>query len=159
MSQVQLQVKPRRVRCGSSCEPPPFLFSEVAASKIKSKQARGLVGSAALAPLRFLALALRAVGHAVDGAFFLVVLVVWNAMHVVVWSYAFKLGPAADCFGLSCPAWLGSKVVIACISLAVLSYALARMFRRLGHRATSFVLLLLVTFDLAALMVLAISAL
>jgi hypothetical protein len=155
MSHVQLQVRPRRVRCSDACEPPPFRFSAATRTHPQRTASRQVL----LLPLRALAIAASLVGKLVDAAFFLVVLTVWNAMHVLVWSYAFQVGPAADCFGLPCPSWLDSKVVAACMTLAVLSYVLARAFRRLGHRATSMVLLLLVTFDVAALLLLGIGAL
>lgn len=110
-------------------------------------------------PFRAVWLLLAAIGRAIDAAFFLVVITVWCAVHLALWSYAFEMGPAADCFGLPCPAWLSTKVIIGCLVLAVISYVLARGFRRLGHRATSFMLLVLVTFDLAALMLLGLQSL
>lgn len=155
MSNVQLQVRPRRVRCTSACEPPPFTFSAAATPAAPTRPA---AHRALLLPFRSVALALVAAGKLVDAAFFLVVLTVWNAMHLVVWSYAFEVGPAADCFGLPCPGWLMTKAIIACAGLAVVSYVLARMFRRLGHRATSFMLLMLVTFDVSALLLLGVGA-
>ncbi len=155
MSNVQLQVKPRRVRCTSAAAPPPFRFSAAAAACRDHTPTQKVL----LAPLRAIALAFAAAGQLIDAAFFLVVLVVWNAAHLTVWSYAFKVGPAADCFGLPCPAWLDGKVLMACAALTVVSYLLARMFRRLGRRATSHVLLLLVTFDVAALLLLGFGAL
>jgi hypothetical protein len=155
MSHVQLQVRPRRVRCTDACEPPPFRFAVGAPAAPRERTAGQRI---AAAPLRALSLALGAAGRLVDAAFFLVVLTIWCALHLTVWSYAFEMGPAASCFGLPCPAWLTSKVVIACIALAVASYVLARMFRKLGHRATSGVLLLLVTFDVAALIVLGVGS-
>lgn len=156
MSNVQLQVRPRRVRCRNACEPPPFRFSAAAAP---ANPPRPASQRALLLPVRAVALLLSAAGTLVDAAFFLVVLTVWNAMHLVVWSYAFEVGPAADCFGLPCPPWLMTKALIACGVLAVVSYVLARMFRRLGHRATSFLLLMLVTFDVSALLLLGVGAL
>lgn len=155
MSNVQLQVRPRRVRCSSACEPPPFRFSASAAPAAPRTASQ----RALLLPVRALAVVLVATGRLVDAAFFLVVLTVWNAMHLVVWSYAFKVGPAADCFGLPCPGWLMTKALVACVVLAVFSYLLARMFRRLGHRATGFLLLMLVTFDVSALLLLGVGAL
>lgn len=156
MSNVQLQVRPRRVRCTGACEPPPFTFS---AAATPAPEARPATERALLLPFRAVALVMAVVGTLVDAVFFLVVLTVWNAMHLVVWSYAFEVGPAADCFGLPCPGWLMSKAIIACAALAVVSYVLARMFRRLGHRATSFLLLMLVTFDVSALLLLGVGAL
>lgn len=155
MSHVQLQVRPRRVRCTDACEPPPFRFT---AGVVSAPRQRTVGQRAMLLPVRAIAFLLAAAGRLVDAAFFLVVLTVWNAMHLVVWSYAFKVGPAADCFTLPCPTWLTSKVVIATIALAVTSYVLARVFRKLGHRATSMVLLLLVTLDVAALLLLGIGS-
>ncbi len=156
MSNVQLQVRPRRVRCTSACEPPPFSFSATAPA---ARPERSATARAMLAPVKGIGLALAAAGRLIDAAFFLVVLTVWCALHLTVWSYAFAVGPAADCFGLSCPTWLDGKVVIGAIALAVTSYLLARFFRRLGHRATSFMLLVLVTFDVAALLLLGVNSL
>jgi hypothetical protein len=142
------------VRCSSSSTPPPFQF---AATAVATPERSGLQ-RAALAPVRAVALVLAASGRIVDAAFFLVMLTIWNALHLVVWSYAFKTGPAANCFTLPCPTWLETKVLIAGAVLAVTSYVLARFFRKLGHRATSFMLLVLVTFDVAALMVLGVGS-
>lgn len=154
MSNVQLQVRPRRVRCTDASTPPPFRFSVAA----QPKRQRTPTQRALLLPVQAVGHVLALVGRLIDAAFFLVALTVWNAMHLVVWSYAFEVGPAADCFGLPCPTWITSKVLIACTVLAVASYVLSRLFRRLGHRATSLVLLLLVTFDVAALLLLGISS-
>ena len=155
MSNVQLQVRPRRVRCSSAAEPPPFRFSAGA----QPRPDRSPTQKALLAPLRAIVVACTTVGALIDAAFFLVVLVVWNAAHLTIWSYAFEVGPAANCFGLPCPTWIDGKVLMACAALAVVSYLLARMFRRLGHRATSFLLLVLVTFDVAALLLMGLDAL
>lgn len=157
MSNVQLQVRPRRVRCTSACEPPPFRFT---AGSANARPERSAATKAALVPVRAVGLAFATVGKVIDLAFFLVVLTVWNALHLTVWSYAFGIGPAADCFTLGCPtSWLDGKVLLIGLALAVTSYLLARFFRRLGHRATSFLLLVLVTFDVAALLLLGINAL
>lgn len=111
------------------------------------------------APFKAIWLALRAIGKLIDAAFFLFCITIWCALHIAVWSYAFDMGPAADCFTLPCPAWLRTKVLVAAIALAVVSFVLSRMFRRLGHRMTSFMLLVLVTFDVAALILLGMSSL
>jgi hypothetical protein len=110
-------------------------------------------------PLQGIRLALVAVGGIIDAAFFLTAITVWCALHITVWSYAFDMGPAANCFGLPCPGWLYSKVLIACVALAVVSFVAARILRRLGHRATGFMLLVLVTFDVSALLVLGVHSL
>lgn len=154
MSHVQLQVQPRRVRCSQSNTPPPFQF---AATAVARPEYSGLQ-RAALVPMRGIAIFFATAGRLVDAAFFLVVLTVWNALHLIVWSYAFQVGPAANCFTLPCPTWLQTKVLIAGVVLAVTSYVLARFFRRLGHRATSFLLLVLVTLDVAALLLLGIGS-
>src|SRR6476661_5586832 len=129
MSQVQLQVRPRRSRCTTSCEPPPFRFEVGGATR------RRATGAALVArvPLTGLRLVLAAVGGIIDAGFFLTAITVWCALHITVWSYAFQMGPAADCFGLPCPGWLDTKVVFACIALAVASFVIARVLRRLGH--------------------------
>jgi hypothetical protein len=155
MSNVQLQVRPRRVRCSASCEPPPFRFSATAPA---TPRQRTSAQRAALAPLKAIWFGLAAVGRLIDAAFFLVVLTVWCALHLAVWSYAFEIGPAATCFGLPCPTWLDGKVVLAAVALALTSYLLARFFRRIGHRFTSMMLVLLVTFDVAALLLLGINS-
>ncbi|MCW2927617.1 MAG: hypothetical protein JWM86_1585 [Thermoleophilia bacterium] len=154
MSQVQLQVRPRRVRCSESCEPPPFRF-ETAHGRRERATGAALV---ALVPAKGLWLLLRTVGHAIDAAFFLATIVVWCALHLTVWSYAFEMGPAASCFGLPCPEWLRAKVVLACVALCACSFIAAMVLRRLNHRATGSVLLVLVTFDIAALLLLALNA-
>ena len=151
MSHVQLQVKPRRVRCTTSCEPPPFRFDAV--QRAARRQGPALVR----VPARVLAAALALFGRAIDAAFFLVVLTIWCSLHVVTWSYAFEMGPAATCFGLNCPAWLTGRMLIACAALAAVTLFVALLLRRLGHRATGTVLLVLVTFDVAALLLLAAS--
>ena len=154
MSQVQLQVRPRRVRCTDAHEPPPFRFTAA-----QAPAARPTAGQrVARLPLQGVALTLAMVVKLVDAAFFLVVLTIWCALHLALWSYAFEMGPAADCFGLPCHEWLSTKVIIGCVVLAVTSYLLARVFRRLGHRFTSFMLLLLVTFDVSALLLLGIGS-
>lgn len=103
-------------------------------------------------------LALRTVGHAIDAAFFLAAITVWCALHVTVWSYAFEMGPAADCFSLPCPEWLRTKVLLGAVALAIASFLVARVMRRLGHRMTAFMLYVLVTFDVAALILLGLSS-
>lgn len=155
MSQVQLQVRPRRVRCSSACEPPPFRF---AAGQSPRERASG-AARAAQVPFRAVWLLLTTAGRTIDAAFFLATITIWCALHLTAWSYAFDMGPAADCFGLPCPGWLRAKVLIGCVVLAMLSFLVARMLRRLGHRATAFMLLVLVTFDVAALMLLGVSSL
>ncbi len=154
MSQVQLQVRPRRVRCTDAHEPPPFRFSAGGAAAPKPTAGQRVVRL----PLQTFALVLATAGRIIDAAFFLVVLTIWCALHLALWSYAFDLGPAADCFGLPCHDWLSTKVIVGCVVLAVTSYLLARIFRRLGHRATSFMLLMLVTFDVSALILLGIGS-
>lgn len=154
MSQVQLQVRPRRVRCTDVCEPPPFRFT----AGVQPAPTPTTGQRIARLPFRAVALAFVAIGRLVDAAFFLFVLTIWCALHLALWSYAFKMGPAADCFGLPCHDWLSTKVIIGCAVLAVTSYVLARFFRRLGHRCTSFMLLLLVTFDVSALILLGIGS-
>lgn len=154
MSQVQLQVRPRRVRCTDASEPPPFRFTAGTAPVAKPTAAQRV----ARLPLQTVVLAFAIVGRLIDAAFFLVVLTVWCALHLALWSYAFQLGPAADCFGIPCHDWLSTKVIVGCIVLAVTSYLLARVFRSLGHRATSFMLLTLVTFDVSALLLLGIGS-
>lgn len=151
MSNVQLQVRPRRVRCSTACEPPPFRFEAVDAPERATGVAR-----LAQAPFRAAWLVLAGVGMTIDAIFFLVVITTWCALHLTVWSYAFEIGPAASCFGLPCPEWLRARVALACAGLAVLSLLAAIVMRRLGHRATGAVLLLLLTFDLAALLLLGI---
>lgn len=152
MSQVQLQVRPRRSRCTTSCESPPFRFNVGALERGQ----RSALATAALVPLRVL---LTTTGALIDAAFFLAAITAWCALHLTVWSYAFEMGPAATCFGLSCPEWLRAKVLVACVTLAVLSFVVSRILARLGHRATSFTLLVLVTFDVSALLVLGVRAL
>lgn len=155
MSQVQLQVRPRRVRCSTSCEPPPFRFDVGHGSR--AERATG-AARIAQAPFRAAWLLLAAVGRTIDAAFFLVMITVWCALHITVWSYAFEMGPAADCFTLPCPEWLRTKVFVGCMALALVSFLAASVMRRLGHRATSFMLLVLVTFDVAALLLLGVNA-
>jgi len=142
------------VRCTDASEPPPFHFTAATASAAKPTASKRV----ARVPVQAVTLALAAVGKLVDAAFFLVVLTIWCALHLALWSYAFQMGPAADCFGLPCHEWLSTKVIIGCVVLAVTSYLLARVFRRLGHRFTSFMLLLLVTFDVSALLLLGIGS-
>ncbi len=154
MSQVQLQVRPRRVRCTDASEPPPFRFTAGTAPAPKPTAGHRV----ARLPLQTLALVFAIAGRIIDAAFFLVVLTIWCALHLGLWSYAFQLGPAADCFGIPCHGWLSTKVIIGCVVLAVTSYLLARVFRKLGHRATSFMLLMLVTFDVSALLLLGIGS-
>jgi hypothetical protein len=122
---------------------------------------RRATGAARVAqlPLLGVRLILITVGGIVDAAFFLTALTVWCALHITIWSYAFQMGPAANCFGLPCPGWLRAKVLIACIALAVVSFVGARILRGLRHRATSFMLLVLVTFDVSALLVLGVHSL
>lgn len=155
MSHVQLQVRPRRVRCSTACEPPPFRFAARAGASPAPTGAARVLG----APFRAAWLVLTAVGRAIDAAFFLVALTIWCALHLSVWSYAFEMGPAAACFGLPCPEWLRPKALAAAGALAVLSFIIARLMRRLGHGATAFMLLVLVTFDVAALLLLGLRAL
>lgn len=152
MSQVQLQVRPRRVRCSTSCEPPPFRFEVGQATR---DRATG-VARMARAPFKAVWLLLTTTGRAIDVAFFLAAITIWCALHLTAWSYAFEMGPAADCFGLPCPTWLRTKVLIGCVGLALASFLAARFMRGLGHRATSFMLLVLVTFDVSALLLLGI---
>src|SRR5690349_20755907 len=102
MSQVHLQVRPRRVRCTDACEPPPFRFAAGAQPAPTPTPGQRV----ARLPFQALAVAFTAVGKLVDAAFFLVVLTVWYALHLALWSYAFNMGPAADCFGLPCHEWL-----------------------------------------------------
>lgn len=106
------------------------------------------------APVRAVRLLLAAVGGLVDAAFFLAGLTVWCAMHLALWSYAFDMGPAADCFGLPCPPFIAHRVLLACGTLAVLTFVVSRLLRKLSHNATSGVLLVLVTFDVAAMLLL-----
>jgi hypothetical protein len=47
-------------------------------------------------------------------------------------------------------------VLLACAGLAVLTFALVLLMRKLGHRATAMVLTVLVTFDVAAFLILAV---
>ncbi|MEO6867162.1 MAG: hypothetical protein ABI200_04000 [Gaiellales bacterium] len=154
MSQVQLQVQPRRVRCSTASEPPPFSFAVAPPGERPSTAAR-----IALLPLRSLYMLLVAIGKLIDAGTFLVGITIWCALHLTVWSYAFQMGPAANCFTLPCPSWIASKVVIACIALAIISFTAARILNKLGHRATSMVLLLLVTLDLSALLLLGVRSL
>ncbi|MCW2923521.1 MAG: hypothetical protein JWM98_925 [Thermoleophilia bacterium] len=151
MSQVQLHVRPRRVRCSTSSEPPPFAFRPAAAAPPARD---GALGTLARVPARTLAVALVAIGHFIDAASFLTGITVWCALHLTVWSYAFDMGPAADCFGLPCAGWLRPKVIIACVALAVVSFVASRILRRLEHRATSLMLVVLVTFDLSGVLLL-----
>lgn len=151
MSQIQLQVKPRRVRCSASCEPPPFRF-EALGSEARASTRPALVRS----PLLLVARSVLLVGLAIDAAFFLAGLTTWCAVHLVLWSYAFELGPAADCFGLPCPAWMTERVLVGCAALTLVTLVGAVLLRRLGHRATGTVLLLLLTFDVAALLLMAV---
>lgn len=151
MSQVQLQVRPRRSRCSSSCEPPPFAFRPGSAP---ASNHDGGAASLIRLPLRGVVWLLIAIGRTIDAASFLVGLTVWCALHLTVWSYAFDIGPAASCFGLPCPAWLRTKVILACGILAVVSFVSSRILHRLGHRATSRVLLVLVTFDMSGVLLL-----
>jgi len=143
------------VRCAEAKQPPPFRFAAVTANL-----AHAPAGPAVLRiPLMGITLLLAGVGRLIDVAFFLAGLTVWCSIHIVLWSYAYQMGPAADCFGLPCPGWLASKVVLGLGVLAVLSLITSRILKRLGHRATSLVLVLLVTFDVAGLMVLGIGKL
>lgn len=155
MSQIHLQVRPRRVRCERVATPPPFRFeaARTAAPAPASPGRRAL-----LIPVRVLALVLTLVGRLIDMAFFLVVLTVWCAVHLVIWSYSFDMGPAADCFGLPCPGWVTHRVLLASAGLAVLTFIGSRLLGKLGHVATSRVMLLLVTFDVAALLLLGVNA-
>lgn len=155
MSQVHLQIRPRRVRCERAATPPPFRFeaARAATPKPASPGCRAL-----LLPVRAVALVFALVGRLIDVAFFLVMLTAWCSLHLVLWSYAFDMGPAADCFALPCPAWVTHRVWMACAGLAIITFVLSRLLSRLGHRATSRVLLLLVTFDVAALLLLGINA-
>ena len=50
--------------------------------------------------------------------------------------------------------YVATRVLTACAVLAVVTFVVSRLLRRLGHGATSTVLLVLVTFDVAALLVL-----
>ena len=141
------------MRCADSLEPPPFRFDVGQRTRDRATGAARV----AQAPFQALWLLLRTVGHAIDAAFFLAAITVWCALHVTVWSYAFEMGPAADCFSLPCPEWLRTKVLIGCVGLAVASFLVARVMRRLGHRMTAFMLYVLVTFDVAALILLGVS--
>lgn len=155
MSHVQLQVRPRRVRCSDAAPPPPFEFAagrEPAPSRTPTQRAL-------LLPLKAIWGVLGLTGHLIDLAFFLTALTVWCGLHLTLWSYAFGMGPAADCFHLSCPGWIAHRVVLGCAALAVLTFGSSRVLRKLGHTATSRMLLLLVTFDVAALMILGVHAL
>jgi hypothetical protein len=98
-------------------------------------------------------------GRLIDLAFFLTALTIWCGLHLTLWSYAFEMGPAANCFDMPCPGWITHRVVLGCAALAVLTFASSRFLRRLGHTATSRMLLLLVTFDVAALMILGVHTL
>src|SRR5687768_11432010 len=118
MWHVQLQVRPRRVRCADSLERPPFRFDVGQRTRDRASGA----ARAAQAPFLALWLLLRTLGHAIDAAFFLCSITIWCALHVTVWSYAFEMGPAATCFGLPCPEWLRTKVLIAAVALAALSF-------------------------------------
>lgn len=151
MSHVQLQVRPRRARCSSSCEPPPFNFRTSACAPQKGG---GRVNLLARVPARAAVVALLVVGRTIDAASFLVGITLWCAVHLTVWSYAFDMGLAAHCFGLPCPGWLRAKVIVACVLLAFVSLVASRLLRRLGHRATSLMLVVLVTFDVAAVLLL-----
>lgn len=156
MSQVHLQVRPRRVRCERTATPPPYRF-EAARVDAPAPVSRGR--RALLLPVRGVAFAMSLVGRLIDVAFFLVMLTAWCALHLVIWSYSFDMGPAADCFGLPCPGWVAHRVLLACAGLAVVTFVLSRLLSRLGHTATSRVMLLLVTFDVAALLLLGINSL
>lgn len=158
MSHIKLQAQPRRVRCSDACDPPPFRFDALRESGTDKGVATHVARVVAV-PTRALVLLLGLAGRAIDAVFFLVLITVVCAIHLVLWSYAFEVGPAAACFGLPCPAWLASRVLAACGVLMVSSFAISRVLRRLGHRATSAVLLMLVTFNLAAMLVLGIDAL
>ena len=151
MSSVQLQVKPRRVRASAESEPPPFRFTGAQRAdepkRTGAARVAQLTGTGTSHTLRWL-------GLVIDAGFFLTCITVWCAVHLAVWSYAFQMGPAAACFGLPCPTWLRAKVLIACGVLAVVSFVLARVLTRFRHSATAAVLLLLVTLDVAALLLL-----
>lgn len=155
MSQVQLQVKPRRVRCRDAAPPPPFEFTAGREPQAPASAAR----TAVLLPLRAIWGVLGLTGRVIDLAFFLTALTIWCGLHLTLWSYAFEMGPAANCFDLPCPGWITGRIVWGCAGLAVLTFASSRFLRRLGHTATSHMLLLLVTFDVAALMFLGIHSL
>ncbi|MBC7460753.1 MAG: hypothetical protein H7287_05280 [Thermoleophilia bacterium] len=148
-SRIQLQVKPRRVRCDEALEPLPFQFTTAA-------DAGALVQPKRLAhlPFRFGASIFKLVGLTIDMAFFLVGIATWCAVHLVLWSYAFDMGPAADCFSLPCPPVVQHRVLLASAGLAVVTFVGARILKRLGHKATSLVMIILVTFDVAATLLL-----
>jgi hypothetical protein len=152
MSHVQLQVKPRRTRCERSCEPPPFRFDSVLGPRARAKAGRG--PALVRVPARIVSFLFALVGGLIDAAFFIVGIAAWCSLHMVLWSYAFDAGPAADCFGLPCPPWVTSRVLLGCAALALVTFVLAIFLRRLGHKATAKVLVLLVTFDVAALLIL-----
>ncbi|MCW2959994.1 MAG: hypothetical protein JWM25_1507 [Thermoleophilia bacterium] len=152
MSQVQLKVKPRRTRCNPACEPPPFRFDAVLGPRSRAHVSRG--AAVVRIPGRIIGFLFAVVGKLIDAAFFIVGIAIWCSLHMVLWSYAFDAGPAADCFGLPCPPWVTSRVLLGCAALAAVTFTLAIILRRLGHRATANVLVLLVTFDVAALMIL-----
>ncbi|MCW2949456.1 MAG: hypothetical protein JWN41_469 [Thermoleophilia bacterium] len=150
-SRIQLQVKPRRVPCERVHEPPPFSFAAAAEAGAVVKPKRRI-----LLPLRMVAVMVRALGYAIDTVCFLVGLTLWCALHMVLWSYAFDMGPAANCFSLPCPPVVAHRVLLVSLALAMLTYIGARVLRRLGHRATATVMLVLVTFDVAATLLLAV---
>lgn len=110
-------------------------------------------------PLRAVALTLTLVGRMLDAALALTSLAVLVSVHVILWSYAFELGPAANCGGIGCPSWMPTRALLAMSALVVLTYVAARVLRRHRRRATAAVLLLMVTFDVAAIMLLVMHAL
>ena len=69
-----------------------------------------------------------------DAAFFLVVLTIWCALHLGLWSYAFQMGPAANCFGIPCHDWLSTKVISRdlWISEKTVKGHLTNLFQRIG---------------------------
>lgn len=150
-SRVQLQVKPRRTSCSAALEPPPFQFTTAA-------DAGALVRPKRLVHLPFHLGAgmFKLVGMTIDMAFFLVGLAVWCGLHLVLWSYAFDMGPAADCFSLPCPPVVQHRVLLVTAGLALVTFIASRVLRRLGHRATALAMIVLVTFDFAATLLLTI---
>jgi hypothetical protein len=101
----------------------------------------------------------RVVGRTIDLVALVALIAMWCAVHIGVWSFAFELGDTATCWGVGCPAWLTERILLACAVLAAATLALAIGARRARMRATGMLLLVLLTFDIAALMLLGVQAL
>lgn len=153
--------RPAAARTGSAppagprADPPPFRFRAGATGAAPTVgTARG--GRAA-GGIRFIAWTVELLGRAVDATMALTLLTVLVAIHVATWSYSFDMGPLAGCAGLSCPSSMRLWASVGAVSLGVTCYVASRVLRRLGWRATARITMLLVSFDLASVIYLAIA--